>query len=141
MPRPPTHDFLGLSELSSVFLEDIHVDFSAKFDFRANFAAFDPDNDKSGSVTPDSVSGLFSSGSGSPRRRRCRRCRRRHMNRLYRIESVRTSCWYLNFLKPGTVRDMTHELSLSDRFGEFCHWFRLPGGATATEAAARLVRD
>ncbi len=48
------------------------------------------------------------------------------MNRLYCIESVKTSCWYLNFLEPGTVRDLTHELSLSDRFGEFRHWFRMP---------------
>ena len=126
MARPPTHDFLGLSELSSIFLEDIHVDFSAEFEFRANFAAFDPDDDRSGSVTPDSVSGLFSSGSVSPRRPRRRRRRRRRMNRHYRIESVRTSCWYLNFLKPGQVRDMTHELSLSDRYGEFRHWFRMP---------------
>jgi hypothetical protein len=126
MARPPTHDFLGLSELSSVFLEDIHVDFSAKFDFQANFAAFDPDDDRSGSVSPDSVSGLFSSGLGSPCRRRRRRRHRRRMNCLYRIESVKTSCWYLNFLKPGTVCDLTHELSLSDRFGEFCHWFQMP---------------
>jgi hypothetical protein len=47
------------------------------------------------------------------------------MNCLYHIESVKTSCWYLNYLKPGTVRDLTHELSLSDRFGEFRHWFRI----------------
>ena len=82
-----------------------------------NFAAFDPDDDRSGSVTHDSVSGLFSNGSGSPCRRQRRRRHRRCMNRHYRIESVRTSCWYLNFLKPGQVRDMTHELSLSDRYG------------------------
>ena len=122
MARPPTHDFLGLSEFSSVFLEDIHVDFSAEFDVRANFAAFDPDDDmdddRSGSMNTDSVS--------SPRQCRRTRRRRRRLNRHYRIESVRTSCWYLNFLKPGQVRDMTHELSLSDRYGEFRHWFRMP---------------
>ena len=44
----------------------------------------------------------------------------------YHIESVKTSCWYLNFLEPGSVRDLTYELSLSDRFSKFRHWFRLP---------------
>ena len=32
MALPPPHDFLGLSEFSSGFLEDICVDFAAKFD-------------------------------------------------------------------------------------------------------------
>ena len=32
----------------------------------------------------------------------------------------------MNFLAPGSVRDKTYELSLADRFGEFCHWFRMP---------------
>ena len=126
MVPPPPNDFLGLSELSSGFLEDTRVDFAADFDFGANFAAFDNDHDQSGSESPVSVSGLFS-GSESPcRRRRRRRLRLRRANRHYRIEKVKTSCWYLNFLAPGSVRDMTYELSLSDRFGEFRHWFRMP---------------
>jgi hypothetical protein len=32
----------------------------------------------------------------------------------------------MKFLCPGTVRDHTHELSCSNCFGEFCHWFRMP---------------
>ena len=35
-------------------------------------------------------------------------------------------CWYLNFLVPGSVCDMTYKLSSSDWFGEFCHWSRMP---------------
>ncbi len=54
----PPHDFLGLSEFSSGFLEDNRVDFAAEFDFGANFAAFDIDHDRSGSESSDSVSGL-----------------------------------------------------------------------------------
>jgi hypothetical protein len=27
--------------------------------------------------------------------------------------------WYRNFLRPGMTRDLTHELSTSDRYGEF----------------------
>jgi hypothetical protein len=48
------------------------------------------------------------------------------MNRVYVKESVLTSCWYLKFLCPGTVRDGTHALSSSDCFGELWHWFRMP---------------
>ncbi len=32
----------------------------------------------------------------------------------------------LNFLRPGMTRDLTHELLASDKFGEFCNWFRMP---------------
>ncbi len=30
------------------------------------------------------------------------------------------------FTRPGMTRDLAHELSLSDRFGHFCHYFRMP---------------
>ena len=58
------------------------------------------------------------------RRRRCRRIRQ--TNRHFWIESVKKSCWYVQFLKPGITRQMTHELSSSDRYGNFCHYFRIP---------------
>ena len=60
MAPPPPNDFLGLSEFNSGFLDDTRVDFAADFDFGANFAAFDIGHDRSGSESPDSVSGLFS---------------------------------------------------------------------------------
>ena len=37
-----------------------------------------------------------------------------------------TSCWYLNLLKPGKTRNLTHGLSSFDHYGEFCHWFWMP---------------
>ncbi len=58
------------------------------------------------------------------RRIRLRRMPRR-ANRLYRKESVLLSPWYVNFLRPGITRDLTHELSSSDRFGEFRSLFRM----------------
>ena len=51
---------------------------------------------------------------------------KRSKNRTNYHASVRTSCWYINFLAPGNVRELTHELSTSDRYGEFHHWFRMP---------------
>jgi hypothetical protein len=45
---------------------------------------------------------------------------------MYCIESVKTSCWYREFLQPGPVRDFTHELSSLDRFLEFCDFFCMP---------------
>ena len=58
-------------------------------------------------------------------RRRRRRCNCR-TNHHFRIESVKKSCWYLQFLKLGITGEMTHELSSSDRYGDFRHYFRMP---------------
>ena len=58
--------------------------------------------------------------------RRRRRRRIRHSNRHFRIESVKKSCWYVQFLKPGITREMTYELSSSDRYGDFRHYIRMP---------------
>ena len=55
------------------------------------------------------------------------RHKKRRPNRQYhKKSSVKKSCWYREFLRPGMTRDLTHELSASDRFGEFCNWFRMP---------------
>ena len=55
------------------------------------------------------------------------RRKKRRPNRQYRKKStVKNSCWYREFLRPGTTRDMTNELSTSDRFGEFRSYFRMP---------------
>ena len=103
------------------------IDFS--FDFGADFSRFDEsgyDSSTTGSYEYDSISFDFSvEGYVAGRRRRRKRRRRRRPNRQHRIQSVLTSCWYVNFLKPGTTRDMAHELSSADRFGEFRHWFRM----------------
>ncbi len=39
---------------------------------------------------------------------------------------MKNSSWYRNFTAPGETRDLTHELSSSDRFGEFRHYFHMP---------------
>ena len=58
------------------------------------------------------------------RKRRSRKKRR--PNRQFCKKSVKESCWYREFQRPGITRDMTHELSTSDRFGEFHNWFQMP---------------
>ena len=57
---------------------------------------------------------------------RARRRRTRRANRTYIFESVKESCWYNKFTRPGNVRNQTLQLSGSDRYGDFRNWFRLP---------------
>ena len=53
------------------------------------------------------------------------RRKKRRPNRQYRKKSgVKKSCWYREFLRRGMTRDLTHELSASDRFGKFRSYFR-----------------
>ena len=59
---------------------------------------------------------------GSPKKKQQKR-KVHSPNRTSYRASVRTLCWYKNYLEPGQVRETTHELSSSDRYGEFCHWF------------------
>ena len=56
--------------------------------------------------------------------RRRRRCRIRQSNRHFRIESVKKSCLYDQFLKPEITREMTQKLYSSDRYGKYCHYYR-----------------
>jgi len=55
-----------------------------------------------------------------------RRRKTRRPNRQFRKKSVKESCWYREFLRPGITRELTHELSTLDRFREFRNWFRMP---------------
>ena len=113
---------------------DFGGDFGASFGFDAYFGGafgnFAFADFFGGSVTSDfevDSCGSFASDDTSGHRRRQRgRRRRRRPNRLFRVESVKKSCWYRNFTAPGKTRDLTHELSSSDRFGEFRHYFRMP---------------
>ena len=119
MSSPPSEDPLAPFDFLSEFLPAI--DFGEEFRFDESFN-FDDSGDgisspSYGAYDDDSCS--FSVESSVQHRRR-RRYRRRHTtNRLYRKESVKLSSWYRNFLRPGMTRDLTHELSTSDRFGEF----------------------
>ncbi len=53
---------------------------------------------------------------------------------------MKTSCWYREFLQPGQVRDLTYELSASDRYSEFCHWFRMLLLTKVEELTDRFAR-
>ena len=126
----------GLHEFLSKFMMDI--DFS--FDFGAKFSRFSKSgDDSSGLYEYDGVSCGFSIEAFAAGRR-CRHQRRRphRPNRHHHIQSVLTSCWYINFLEPGQTCDMTHNLSSSDRFGKFCHWFRM-SLAKVEELTCRLI--
>jgi hypothetical protein len=106
-------------------------DFGASFGFDADFGAvFGNFADFfGGSVTSDfevDSCGSSSDDRSGHRRRQKRRRRRCRPNQLFRVENVKNSCWYRNFTAPGETRDLTHELSSSDRFGEFRHYFRMP---------------
>jgi len=67
----------------------------------------------------DNDSCSFSVESSVQLRRRRRHHKQRRPNCLYHKESVKLSSWYRNFLRPGMTRNLTHELSTSDRYGEF----------------------
>ena len=110
---------------------DFGRDFGASFCFDADFGAvFGNFADFFGGLVTsdfevDSCGSSSDDRSGHCRQqRRRRRCRR--PNRLFRVESVKNSSWYRNFTAPGVTRDLTHELSSSDRFGEFRHYFCMP---------------
>jgi len=130
--QPPPH--VGLIDFNfSADFGDFGGDFSASFgfdpDFGGVFGNFAFADFFGGSVTSDFA--VDSCGSSSNDRsghhRRQKRWRHhRRPNRLFRVESVRKSSWYRNFTVPGETRDLTHELSSSDCFGEFRHYFRMP---------------
>ena len=132
--QPPPHAGVIDFDFSADF-GDFGADFGASFGFDVigdafgNFAFPDFFGDSVTSDFGDDSSALsFASDdtSGRRRRQRRRRCRPRRLNRLFRVESVKKSCWYRNFTAPGETRDLTHLLSSSDRYGEFRHYFRMP---------------
>ena len=112
---------------------DFGGDFGASFGFDADFGAvfgnFADFFGFGGSVTSgfevDSCGSSSDDRSGHHLQQRRRWCRRRP-NRLFGVESVKNSSWYRDFTAPGVTRDLTHELSSSDRFGKFRHYFRMP---------------
>ena len=117
----------GFDDFGVEVFDDFGADFERDSDYDFLGTAFDAgfDSTVEDSVTAefDDVSvGDWSGGSGRPRQRR----RVRRSNRVYRIESVTESAWFRYFTRPGMTRELTHELSASDRFGHFRHYFRMP---------------
>jgi hypothetical protein len=117
MSSPLSEHPLASFDFLSEFLPAVDFGEVFRFDAPFNFDDFSEGNGSFGSYDNDSC--LFSVESSVWLRCRCRRRKRRSPNRLYRKESVLLSSWYKNFLQPGLTRDLTHELSTSDRFGEF----------------------
>jgi hypothetical protein len=129
VPPLPQDDFSPFDFSSEILCR---FNFGAEFDFGREFSfAGDGASTSSwsfGSFDYDDVSISCSNEDGFWRccNGRCNcRCRQRP-NCMYRIESMKTSCWYREFLKPGPVRDLTYELSSLDRFLEFCSFFSMP---------------
>ena len=119
MNPPPIDDPFPLYDFLSEFLPP--PDFEESFHFDdvsavSNSSFYGRYDDESCSLSVEDYVQLH-------HRRRRRRARRRK-NRHFRKDSVLLSPWYVNFLWPGNTRDMTHELSSSDRFGEFRSLFR-----------------
>jgi hypothetical protein len=129
MSSPPSEDPLASFDFLAEFLPPA-IDFGEGFRFDEPFNFGDSMNAAAGSLLSygayDDDSCSFSVESSVQLRRRHRRRKQRRPNRLYRKESVKLSSWYRNFLRPGMTRDLTHELSTSDRYGEFRSLFRMP---------------
>ena len=126
VPPLPQDDF-GPFDFSSEILRQF--DFGAEFDFGREFSFVGDGASTSSwsfsSFNHDDISISYSDEDGF---RRCRNCRLNHWrrqlpNRMFCIESVKSSCWYREFLKPRPVRDLTYKLSSVDRFSEFHSFF------------------
>ena len=118
MSSPPSEHPLAASfDFLSEFLPAVDFGEAFRFDAPFDFDDFGEGNRSYGSYDNNSCSFSVESSVRLCCRRRCRKWR--SPNRLYRRESILLSNWYTNFLRPGLTRDLTHELSTSDRFGEF----------------------
>ena len=120
--------------MSSNHLDDnpFSFEFLAEFLAAFDFGGFEPTDGSLFSFGSyehefNNASFLFSIesyvGFGNHRRRRHKK---RHPNHQYCRTSVKKSCWYREFLRPGMTCDLTHELATSNRFGKFRNWFQMP---------------
>ena len=133
MSSPPSEDPLASFDFLFELLSPA-IDFGEGFRLDEPFNFGDSGDDLSVNTTGGSLSyGAYDDDScsfsleSSVQLRFRRRChKQRRPNHLYRKESVKLSSWYRNFLRPGMMRDLTHELSTSDRYGEFRSLFRMP---------------
>ncbi len=125
-PPLPQDDFESFDFSSEILRQ---FDFGAEFNFGREFSFVGDGASTSswsfGSFNYDDISISYSNEDGF---RCCLNCRlnqwrRQWLNRMFRIESVKSSCWYHEFLEPGPVRDLTYDLSFADRFLEFCSFF------------------
>jgi hypothetical protein len=126
IPPPPLDEF----DFSSDFPRE--AGFGATFDFSDDFgvnfgAAFSFDSQfGDSSISSGSRSFQYDNVEQNLQLRRRRHRRQRQPNRCFQIKSMKKSCWYLNFTKPGMTHNLTHELSSSDCFGKIHSWFHMP---------------
>ncbi len=119
-------NFIDFQDFSTKFLDDI--DFGAEFNYGGDFDFFANDSNDTvcaGSYKYDGVLCDYSVKGSVPIGQR--RCRRKHRkNRCFIAKSVKTSCWYINFLQPSEMRELTHLMSSANQYGDFRHWFWMP---------------
>ena len=114
LPVPP----LGSFKFSSEFLPD-EVDYSEAFDFGVDFS-FLPEVDFLATSTPGDDEFEYNNVScdvsfvsyvsflSDPKCCHCwKKRKKRSKNCTHYRASVRTSCWYINYLAPGNVRELT----------------------------------
>ncbi len=100
----------------------LDVDFGADFTFKD---AFDFDCIGSGSFEYNNISCEFSD-EHMLWLQQCIRQKKHMANCTYSFENIEKSCWYQYFMRRGRTQELTHELSSSNRFGDFRHWFCMP---------------
>ncbi len=129
MPLPPLlEDPHSLYNFLSGFQDDaefgtafdfLDVDFGADFTFKN---AFDFASIGSGSFEYNNVSCEFFDEC-MLWLQQCIRCKKRLANCTYHFENIKKLCWYRYFTCCGRMQELMNELSSSDCFGDFCHWF------------------
>jgi hypothetical protein len=120
-PIIPEYPFGGL-DFGSEFLHD--VDFGEAFKFGSEFS-FLPEVDflDTSSLGDEAFKYNNMSCNFSVKSfisLRSQYLKQRHQNKhskncINNRASVRTSCWYINYLAPGPVQQLTHELSRSEQ--------------------------
>ena len=121
MPLPYPQDPFAPYDFAKEYQDLMILDEDLNFGDYAEFA-FESESKDTGGSEGTSIASVDTVARPPRRRYPCVRRPKRHL--IFR--SVKTSCWYLNYLKPGAAGNLTYELSASDRFGEFHHWFRMP---------------
>jgi hypothetical protein len=122
MPPPLPPDLFGGYNVEDEFLHYFY--FTAEFDFGLEFsgvydaAYFAGDVDYNGMSVTCLHNDKFAPGVQSARKQR-------RPNHQCRVCSVRKSCSYLNFFKPGETRELQLEMSSSNCDGRFCCVFRM----------------
>ncbi len=128
--NPPPYNFLSEFLPAIDFGESFRFDGCFDFDDLGEDGGVSDDSNSPSFGGYDDISCSLSIESRVQLRHCCHHWKKRrkkcHLNCLYRKDSVTLSSWYRNFLWPGLTRDLIHELSSADCYGEFCYLFQMP---------------